>query len=275
MSKIKKTFEIHPLANLLPRMTDEEFKGLVADIKKNGQIEPITIHEGKVLEGRHRYLACEKLGIEPMTEPFVGKDPIAFVMGKNVHRRHMTIEQRRDLAADLLKMNPAKSDRALAKEAKLSAPTIAKIRKEEEGRVKSLHVDQHVDSKGRKQPAHKPKKSKSLHWQQRVHPNVAYEAARQGVTARTVIEASPEVSIEERRAQNAALDLKKAGNGELKPMTASDLVSFKSFFKGFLKAMNNEQQQEAIEFIDEFLKPLRQELAEVEPQQATSARKAG
>jgi hypothetical protein len=70
--------EAHPLANLFPLLEGEEFAELVADIKAHGLIEPIVIHEGKILDGRNRYRACLAAGVRPWFKPFDGTDPVAF-----------------------------------------------------------------------------------------------------------------------------------------------------------------------------------------------------
>jgi ParB-like chromosome segregation protein Spo0J len=62
-----KPVSVHPLANLLPDMTAEEYEGLKASIKERGQEVPILLLNGQILDGRHRYRACLDLGIEPVT----------------------------------------------------------------------------------------------------------------------------------------------------------------------------------------------------------------
>jgi ParB-like nuclease domain len=87
--------EFHPLAELLPLLEGNEFAELVASIKSVGLLEPITVYEGKILDGRNRYRACVEAAIEPRTEPLpLGQDPLAFVYNKNVPRRHLTPSQR-------------------------------------------------------------------------------------------------------------------------------------------------------------------------------------
>jgi hypothetical protein len=70
--------EFHPLANLFPLLDGAEFDDLVADVKANGQIEPITILDGKILDGRNRYRACVAAGITPRLAEHSGGDPLAF-----------------------------------------------------------------------------------------------------------------------------------------------------------------------------------------------------
>jgi predicted DNA-binding protein (UPF0251 family) len=91
---------MHPLAELFPPMSGVEFATLVADIKENGLREPVIVHEGQVLDGRNRYRACLEIGIEPMTRPWDGNgEPLAFVVSKNLHRRHLD-EGQRAMVAD-------------------------------------------------------------------------------------------------------------------------------------------------------------------------------
>lgn len=97
--------EAHDAANIVPAMTEEEFKELKADIEKYGQRDPIIILDGKILDGRNRYRACCELGITPDTVKFddhlVGGDPIAYVISTNVHRRHLTPSQLSMMAMDV------------------------------------------------------------------------------------------------------------------------------------------------------------------------------
>jgi hypothetical protein len=81
--------DLHPLCTLFPRLEGAEFDALKADIIANGQREPITVHEGLVLDGGNRYRACVEAGIEPRLKEFDGADPVAFVLSANLHRRHL------------------------------------------------------------------------------------------------------------------------------------------------------------------------------------------
>ena len=96
-------YDYHDAANLFPLMDGEEFDALVADIRTHGQLEPIVLYDGRILDGRHRYLACQQLGIEPKVCVYQGTlSPVEFVISKNLHRRHLTASQRAVLALDVL-----------------------------------------------------------------------------------------------------------------------------------------------------------------------------
>ena len=91
--------ELHPLCILFPRMEGTEFDSLVADIKVNGQREPIIVHDGMILDGGNRYRACIEAGIEPQTMKFAGGNIVSYVLSANLHRRHMTASQQATIVA--------------------------------------------------------------------------------------------------------------------------------------------------------------------------------
>jgi ParB/Sulfiredoxin domain len=76
-------------------MEGAEFDELIADVKAHGLREPIVLYEGKILDGRNRYRACLKLGIDPKGMDHhdgcaaIG-DPAAYVISKNIHRCHQS-----------------------------------------------------------------------------------------------------------------------------------------------------------------------------------------
>jgi hypothetical protein len=87
-------YEQHPLSALFPAMSDDDLAALTQDIKKNGQKEAVIVFEGKILDGWHRYLGCKKAGVKCATIKHDGKNPVAFVLSRNLHRRHLTGSQR-------------------------------------------------------------------------------------------------------------------------------------------------------------------------------------
>jgi hypothetical protein len=94
-----KILEAHPYADLFPMVTGAAFEELVASVHKYGLQEPIVTYDGKILDGRNRYAACSKAGVMPNYAPYEGKDPLGYVIAKNVHRRNLTTSQRAMAAA--------------------------------------------------------------------------------------------------------------------------------------------------------------------------------
>lgn len=56
-------YELHELCKLFPLMPEDQFTALMQDISANGLRQPIVIHEGKILDGRHRYKAASPLAV--------------------------------------------------------------------------------------------------------------------------------------------------------------------------------------------------------------------
>jgi hypothetical protein len=84
--------ELHPAAALFPLMDVDgaEFGELVGDIRVHGLVQPIVRFEGKILDGRNRYRACQHVGVEPRYVEWDGESPTAYVLSLNLHRRHLT-----------------------------------------------------------------------------------------------------------------------------------------------------------------------------------------
>ena len=95
--------EIHPDANSVRMMTDSEYQALRDDIKKNGQLVPATICQGRLLDGRNRLKACTELGIGLWVENAGDSDvdTVAMVYSLNVTRRHLNTAERAFMGADL------------------------------------------------------------------------------------------------------------------------------------------------------------------------------
>lgn len=93
--------DFHPLADIFPLLEGEEFAALVEDIRAHGLREPVTLHEGKILDGRNRWKACQEIGIQATTRGFDGDDPLAFVLSLNLKRRHLNKMQRIELVSKL------------------------------------------------------------------------------------------------------------------------------------------------------------------------------
>ena len=60
-------FALHPLCAISPRLTGPDLEELANDIKINGLLTPIVIHDGMILDGGNRYAACQKaVSVQPI-----------------------------------------------------------------------------------------------------------------------------------------------------------------------------------------------------------------
>ena len=77
-------YPISYLAYLFPDLTDAQFERLVKSIQANGLRVPITVWRGEIIDGRHRYAACPRAGVQPRFE-YLDDDenPVQFVLDKN------------------------------------------------------------------------------------------------------------------------------------------------------------------------------------------------
>ena len=103
--------KFHEVASIFPLIEGEEFQRLVDDIRANGLVEPIWVHpDGSIIDGRNRYRACVKTGVEPHTRQWNGSGSlILFVLSLNLHRRHLNPSQRACLATEILPMLEAEA----------------------------------------------------------------------------------------------------------------------------------------------------------------------
>ena len=83
----------HPVCKLFPPLSTDEFEALVEDIRRNGVSVPVLVHQGQILDGWHRYQACQRLGIECPTEEWDGSKPWLAAKSLNLIRRHLKADQ--------------------------------------------------------------------------------------------------------------------------------------------------------------------------------------
>jgi hypothetical protein len=92
---------VHPAADLFPLITGQAFQDLCESIGKEGLELPVVLtHDGYLLDGRNRLRALYVTG---MTERFqflgdsYAADYPGYVMRLNLHRRHLSSEERKVL----------------------------------------------------------------------------------------------------------------------------------------------------------------------------------
>jgi len=88
--------DFHPFAEEYPLMPAAELERLTQGMREHGYDPrfPIVTYQGKILDGRNRYLAATDAEVEPVYEAFVGNDEEAraFVELANENRRHLAAE---------------------------------------------------------------------------------------------------------------------------------------------------------------------------------------
>jgi ParB-like chromosome segregation protein Spo0J len=84
---------LHPVAKLFPAMPQADFDALAEDIRLHGVRMPILVHGGQILDGRHRYKACQQLGVPCPSTEWDGQDPWLEVQSRNLVRRHLAKDQ--------------------------------------------------------------------------------------------------------------------------------------------------------------------------------------
>lgn len=99
--------QFHPVTEIFPPMEPAVFQALVDDIEAHGQQEPILVLNGDIIDGRHRYQACQQLGREPLVREIRADagDPLALVISLNLHRRHLSESQRAMVAARIASLS--------------------------------------------------------------------------------------------------------------------------------------------------------------------------
>lgn len=83
----------HPLSAAFPAMHADEFQSLKDSIEVIGVQNPITLFEGMVIDGWHRYSAANDLAMACPVVDLGDIDPRDFVLAQNKARRHITAAQ--------------------------------------------------------------------------------------------------------------------------------------------------------------------------------------
>jgi hypothetical protein len=83
----------HPLAERFAMLSEEEVRQLAASITEAGQLSPcLMTPEGLGLDGRNRVAACAIAEVDPRWEVTKAR-PGSVIIGSNVRKRHMTLQQ--------------------------------------------------------------------------------------------------------------------------------------------------------------------------------------
>jgi hypothetical protein len=232
--------KVHPAASLFPMMSDDELKVLGEDIKRHGLTDyicfwspsKIDFEKGQslnsencyLLDGRNRLEAMERAGLDINFDGYKGlikrffcgdgdkySDPYAYVISANLHRRHLTAEDKRLLIGNLLKADPGKSNRYIAGLLGVDHKTVGAVRAElkSTGEIPQLRTTVGKDGKSRKQPSRKPERphpAAALVPDQAACGGAAVARATMTAPAEAVSLVAPAQSAEDRKVHYAATD---------------------------------------------------------------------
>lgn len=112
--------ERHLLSAMYPSMPDDQASGLENSLRTKGQINPIVLYKGKVIDGWERYMKLLKLGMPIMVVEYTGDDPAGYVLALNSCRKSFTAGQRLFVAARMTTLKPGEKTKSGSKEVNLS-----------------------------------------------------------------------------------------------------------------------------------------------------------
>jgi tRNA G46 methylase TrmB len=120
-------------APVLPPLPAQEYAQLRDSIRERGVLQPLLITNNHVLiDGHERWKAICELGLSKYPIRIIGNldeaERVDLAIRTNLERRHLTVAQRRELAARLLKTDPGRTNRSVAGTVGCDHKTVGKIR---------------------------------------------------------------------------------------------------------------------------------------------------
>lgn len=154
--------ELAAVQKLMPISSDDRAT-LRESIKRDGIREPLRGYyspdgDFQILSGLNRLEIARELGLPVVPVEVVEvaqAEREAFAIDENRARRQLTLDDKRQLAAWLLKRNPGMSNNQAGKLSGLDDKTAGKVRQGLERRSEIPNVEKRTDSKGRMQAARK------------------------------------------------------------------------------------------------------------------------
>lgn len=150
----------------MPPLSPEEYSELEASIKEHGIQVPILIDEdGVVIDGHHRQKIAQELGIRCPKRQVIDKtesEKRTLALSLNVHRRHLTREQKRALIAESIKADPELTDREHARRTGAHHTTVGTVRSGLESNDEVAKLATRIDPRGYEQPSSRPKSDAEL-----------------------------------------------------------------------------------------------------------------
>jgi len=175
--------KIHPACEKIPPMSAEELQATGENIQKHGLQFPIAILAAngstELLDGRSRLDSMEAAGIlriagkvtleyktpagewgkVPVTHLPASTNPYEYALSANIHRRHLTADDKRKTIEAILKAAPEKSNLAIAKTAKVSDKTVSAVRAKLEATSEIPKLEKTTGADGKARPAKRKRRS--------------------------------------------------------------------------------------------------------------------
>lgn len=156
---------------VMPPLSDEEFKALMDDIAENGVQVPVVVDaDGNIIDGYHRVRAWKHLNVFghdlPPYKTEIASDVTTDAQKRdlawrlNMKRRHLSREQKREMIAAKLKESPEWTDNRIAELMAVDDKTVRAARKALETR-KEITVHEYLEGKdGKRYPRERPRETK-------------------------------------------------------------------------------------------------------------------
>ena len=173
---------------VMPPLTDEEYRALKEDIAENGVMVPVVQDtEGNIIDGHHRVRAYQELAAEGRA---AGGYPIAERSGLttdekrdlawrlNMQRRHLNQAQKHAAIERKLKESPEWADNRIAKLLGVDGKTVRFARVQLEGRKEIAKLTKLIGSDGKEYPRQLDNKLRGAFRDAGMKPNAADKFAR-------------------------------------------------------------------------------------------------
>jgi hypothetical protein len=239
---------------LFPNLTADEMEALTADIKERGVMVPVEVDEnGEILDGHHRVMIADSLGIEYPTVVRSGwteDQKLVHVVALNAHRRQLTATERSEVVATLRKAKL--STRAIAKAVGVGPTT---VRRDLSNAPSGAMPERIETTDGRTYPAARPRLDPAP------DPILAKRAAAKAEPTPDYIDMMPPAL------QAEELDFRKRGkwSKQIHAATGALLAVHPHEVVPTLSAEERESTERSIELIEEWIAKTRTELAKGAP----------
>lgn len=151
---------------VMPPLSADERAELEQSIIDNGVQVPILVAaDGAIVDGHHRDEIARKHNLHcPRTVSDKSEQELrGLAFSLNLHRRHLTREQKRQIVAESIKADPQLSDREHGRRTGVSGNTAAAVRRDLEATAQVEQSDVRVSGDGRVRPATQPPRSITIH----------------------------------------------------------------------------------------------------------------